>query len=164
LRRLAGAILHRDFPRLQHLEETADILHAALLRLVDALQAVRPTTVRDYFRLSAELIGRTLLDMARYHDRRPVAEGLVRTSEDESRSGRRLNDPANTTFDPVKLAEWTEFHRRVEELTGMEREVVQLHFYEGLSQRETAKLMGLSQATIHRLWVGIRLKLAGPMA
>jgi RNA polymerase sigma factor (sigma-70 family) len=52
----------------------------------------------------------------------------------------------------------------VEELTGMEREVVQLHFYQGLSQRETAGLMGLSQATIHRLWVGIRRKLADPMA
>ena len=35
--RLARVLLHQDFPRLEHLQETGDVLHVALLRLLERL-------------------------------------------------------------------------------------------------------------------------------
>ena len=116
-------------------------------------------TVRDYFRLSAELIRRTLIDIARRHDRRAAgADAGAEPSHDVD------NAPADSSADPAKLAEWTEFHRKVEELSETERETVQLLFYNGLTQREAAEVLGLTQSAVHRLWVQVRLKLACPSA
>jgi RNA polymerase sigma-70 factor (ECF subfamily) len=156
LRRLAKVVLRRDYPRLGQLQETGDVLHEALLRLVRALGKVHPPTVRDYFGLSASLIRRTLIDLARSQDCRGGTPGPGGTGP--------TPEPADSTFDPARLAEWAEFHQMIDDLAPRERELIDLLYYQGVSQREAAQVMGFSQPTVQRLWVAVRLKLAGSLA
>ena len=67
----------------------------AVLR--DALE-----TVRDFLGLAALQVKRVLLDMARRDKQSPLIDSL--------------NAISDSTNDPVKLALWEEFHKRVDEL------------------------------------------------
>src|SRR5262245_57545794 len=57
----------RGFPAVQRWEDTGDVLQNALIRLARALEAVNPTTTREFFGLAAEQIRRELLDLARHY-------------------------------------------------------------------------------------------------
>jgi hypothetical protein len=52
----------RGFPAVQRWADTRDVLQASLLRLLHALEEVRPSSSRDFFGLAAEQIRRELLD------------------------------------------------------------------------------------------------------
>jgi ECF sigma factor len=59
LRQLSALILRKNFPRLKEaptLVDTTDVAHESAYRLYHALAEIRPTTVRDYFRLAAQRI------------------------------------------------------------------------------------------------------------
>src|SRR5207253_3062320 len=57
------------------------------------------------------------------------------------------------------LETWSELHEQVEGLPEDEREIVGLLYYEGLTQEDAAKVLGVSLATVKRLWRSVRLKL-----
>src|SRR5262249_18329717 len=59
-------LLH-DHPGVRRWSQTDDVLHGALLRLLRALDEVRPASVRDFFALTTEEIRRELLDLARHY-------------------------------------------------------------------------------------------------
>jgi hypothetical protein len=61
----------------------------------------------------------------------------------------------DSSGEPSNLAEWTEFHERVEALPEAEREVVGLLWYEGVSQEEAAALLGVSLRTVKRRWLAL---------
>src|SRR5947209_1947397 len=63
LERLTRKML-QGFPGVHRWAQTDDVLQSALMRLLRALEAVRPATVRELFGLSAEMIRRELLDLA----------------------------------------------------------------------------------------------------
>src|SRR5262245_57542401 len=73
LERLAHKMLQR-FPAVKRWVETGDVLQSSLMRLLRALQEVRPTSVRDFFGLAAEQMRRELLDLVRHFH---GAEGLA---------------------------------------------------------------------------------------
>ena len=58
------------------------------------------------------------------------------------------------------MAVWTEFHCRVEQLPSAEREVVDLLWYDGLTQAEAAEVLSISPRMVSHHWVSARLKLA----
>ncbi|MBX9625032.1 MAG: hypothetical protein K2X82_14590, partial [Gemmataceae bacterium] len=58
--------MSRGFP-----SDHADVLNAALVRLLRTLRSVRPAGTRDFYRLAAVQLRRELLDLARYYRRRP---------------------------------------------------------------------------------------------
>jgi DNA-directed RNA polymerase specialized sigma24 family protein len=64
LERLARKMMRR-FPGVARWEESGDLLQNALLRLLRALEHVKPTSVRSFFGLAAERMRRELLDLAR---------------------------------------------------------------------------------------------------
>src|SRR4051794_9362283 len=64
LERLARKMLRR-FPGVHRWAETGDVLQSALLRLLRALEQVRPASTRDFFGLAAEQMRRELLDLSR---------------------------------------------------------------------------------------------------
>src|SRR5437868_627680 len=68
LERLARKMLGR-FPSVRGWADTGDVLQSALMRLLRALQEVRPPSVRDFFGLAAEQMRRELLDLARQASR-----------------------------------------------------------------------------------------------
>jgi RNA polymerase sigma-70 factor (ECF subfamily) len=78
LESLARAMLRR-FPGVRRWEETADVFQNAVLRLLRALQQVRPESTRAFFGLAAEQVRRELLDLARHYQGR-TASALITTA------------------------------------------------------------------------------------
>ena len=158
LRLLARKMFHHDFPRLGNLHETDSILHEAVLRLFRALNEVQPRNVHDFLTFSAAQIRRVLLDMARHHGREQR-----KINEFRSPSGSPAvapHDLADSSPDPAHLAQWSEFHQKVRELPDEEREVVDLYWYQGLTQAETAGILGVHEKAVSRRWLSARLKLS----
>jgi RNA polymerase sigma factor (sigma-70 family) len=158
LRLLARKMFHQDFPRLGNLHETDSILHEAVLRLFRALQEVQPTSVHDFLTFSAAQIRRVLLDMARHQGLRDR-----KTNEWSTGSASPAADHeglAEQTLEPSHLAQWSEFHQKVRELPDQEREVIDLYWYQGLTQAETARVLGVHEKAVSRRWLSARLKLA----
>ena len=145
LRLLARRML-RGYPLVRRWEETGDVLNAAMLRLFRALLDVQPESLRHFFNLAATQIRRELIDLARQHAR---LEGQRELKADV---------PCDRD-EPVTLAEWTEFHGKVEGLPEDEREVFSLIWYEELTQAEVADLLKVSTRTVIRRWQNARFLL-----
>jgi RNA polymerase sigma-70 factor (ECF subfamily) len=165
-------LLHHAGVRLEHLtrkmlgsfgsvrrhEQTGDVLQNALIRLNRALQDTVPDDARHFFRLAALQIRRELIDLARRYKGKGALSFDAGGDEDRSAVGHDLA-PSEHTNDPRKVAEWTEFHRLVQELPDKEREVVDLLLYNGLSQQEAAETMQVDVRSIKRYWQRARLAL-----
>jgi RNA polymerase sigma-70 factor (ECF subfamily) len=150
LERLARRML-RNFPALQRWVETGDVLQNAVLRLLRALEEVRPGSVRDFFGLAATQMRRELLDLAR-HFQGPEGLGANHTSHAEHPGGAGLFEPADRAPDEADLERWCAFHEEVARLPAEEREVVGLRFYHDWSVAEVADFLQVSAATVKRRW------------
>lgn len=158
LERLARKMLRR-FPRVQRWADTGDVLNNALMRLLRALEHVRPESMRAFFGLAAEQMRRELLDLAR-HFYGPHGLGAHHASTPPvDRTDRPASEPAAAADDPEELERWCAFHEGVAKLPGEEREVVGLVFYHGWKQAEVAELFGVTVRTVQRHWQSALLKL-----
>jgi RNA polymerase sigma factor (sigma-70 family) len=158
LNRLARKML-RDYPGVARWEETEDVLQNALVRLARALKATSPPTVPDFFRLAGALIRRELIDLARHHYGRRAGGGR-RKVEGAIDDGSDPRAPSESTYDPERLALWTEFHRQVDRLEDCDREIFDMLWYQGLDKAEAAAVLGLTERTVNRRWLTARLKLS----
>jgi RNA polymerase sigma-70 factor (ECF subfamily) len=158
LERLTRKML-QGFPGVRRWEETGDVLQNAVVRLLRALGAVRPGSLREFFGLSAEQVRRELIDLAR-HYQGPQGAGAHHASQ-AGLDGERgpLADKPDLTHEPSALAGWAEFHQQVEGLPEEEREVVNLLFYQELPQAEAAALLGVTVRTVQRRWQSALLAL-----
>ena len=143
---------------MQRWSDTDDVLQASLLRLHRALASVQPESVRKFYGLAATQIRRELIDLAR-SQYGPQGIGTKHDS-DGGNASERCEDP----FEPESLAAWTEFHQAVEALPEAEKEVVSLLWYDGLTQGDAARVLGISLATLKRRWVSARLLLKEQVA
>jgi RNA polymerase sigma factor (sigma-70 family) len=160
LQHLARKMLRADFDRLRRWEETDDVYQNAMLRLYRALQDVVPETPLHFYRLSAQLIRRELLDLARhyYGAEGPAANhasgvlfgGAVDSS---AKQAQQAIDPASRTDDRRDL------HECVELLPEPIKTVVDLLVYQELSQAEAATLLGVDVRSVQRYWQKARLHL-----
>lgn len=152
LRIMARRML-KSYGHVQRWSDTDDVLQASLLRLHRALASVQPESVRKFYGLAATQIRRELIDLARSHYG-PQGIGTKHDS-DGGTASERCEDP----FEPESLVAWTEFHEAVETLPEAEKEVISLLWYDGLNQSESARVLGISLATLKRRWVSARLLL-----
>ena len=154
---LAGKMLTESFPALKNRHEVNSIVHETWLKLDQALEKTQPPTVADFFRLAAFKIRQVLLDMVDRHrkasQREQLGLGQGLGSGDYPSHG-------NTTYDPRKLAQWTEFHQRVEKLVADERTVFEMHYYLDIPQTEIAELLHLHPRKVSYLWVSATENLA----
>jgi RNA polymerase sigma factor (sigma-70 family) len=158
LERLARKML-RGFPGVQRWCDTGDVLQGALARLLRSLAEVQPGTLREFFGLSAVQIRRELIDLAR-HYQGPEGIGANHASAAGKPDDRPpAHDKPDQTWDPAGLAGWAELHERIKELPDEEREVVDLLFYQELTQVEAAQLLGVSVRTLQRRWQSTLVKL-----
>jgi RNA polymerase sigma factor (sigma-70 family) len=150
LQRLTRQML-RGHPAVRRWVESGDVMQGALMRLLRALQDVQPSSMRDFFALAAQQIRRELIDLARHYY---GPQGLGANHATHAAEGSGLQPAANAadSADPSGLAEWCEFHAKIEKLPEEQREVVGLLFYQGLSQAEAAQLLGVTVRTIQRRW------------
>jgi RNA polymerase sigma factor (sigma-70 family) len=167
LRRVAGRMLRQDFPRLGQAHGTTSVLHQAFLRLFGALEEARPPTVPDFFRFASHRMRCVLIDLARRQDADPVRPDVGRgpggrTPDDgagDSGPGASPHDPAGDSDGPARLAAWSEFHRQAGQLPE-ERDVFELIWYQGLSQVDTARMLGAHPRTVSYRYKKACLRLA----
>lgn len=161
LERLARKML-RDFPGVRRWEDTGDVLQHALIRLLRALDEVRPESERAFFGLAAEQIRRVLLDLVRHYKgvyglgtHHASVTGLKPAGQDTLAPA--LDPPASDVG--TDLDRWCAFHEAIERLEATEREVFSLSFYHGWTQVEIAALLQVNERTVRRYWNAACLKL-----
>lgn len=155
LLRLTRKMFH-SYPNLRRWEQTDDVFQNAMIRLHRSLADVRPESVRHFFNLAAVQIRRTLLDLAKHHF---GPNGLGNNHHTDGQPADDVGGSLHNQAEPKAAEEWSEFHRRVESLPEEEQEIINLIWYEGLSQEEAAKLLNISVRTVKRRWHSARMKL-----
>jgi len=162
LRVLARQMLRQRFPHVGRWEQTDDVLQQAMLRLHQSLEEVKLESGRHFYNLAAAQIRRELIDLAR-HYYGPQGQGTKHETEVVSEgSGRPLvskHDRPDNSAEPSSLAQWVEFHGQVETLPEDEKQIVDLLWYQGLTQEEAAEALGVTDRTVRRRWVSARTRL-----
>jgi RNA polymerase sigma factor (TIGR02999 family) len=141
LRQLAAAKLAHEQPG-QTLQPTA-LVHEAYLRLVGG-EAKHWDGRGHFFAAAAEAMRRILVESAR-------RKGRVKRGGDRRRVD--LDEYEGTSGPSAdEILALDEALTRLAEEDPAAAQVVQLHFFAGLSIEQTAEALGLSRATAYRQW------------
>ena len=141
LRRIARRYMLGE--RRGHTLQTTALVNEAYLRLVNS-QKVNWQSRAHFFAISAQLMRRVLVDHAR-----------KRSAQKRSRQGMRLAIDHVEGIAPKRdedLLAVDEALRRLAEVDSRASRVVELKFFGGLQDRETAEVLGVSVATLQRDW------------
>jgi len=142
LRMLSRNLLYRSYPRLLQPPvnlQPDEMLSAVVERLLKALSAVRPQTVRQFFALANQHMRWELNDLARRLDEQPTAVALHGESV-----------PAPASSDSPLTADGRRMLAAIDNLPEDEREVFGLVRIQGLTQGEAAAVLGVSAKTVQR--------------
>jgi RNA polymerase sigma factor (TIGR02999 family) len=141
LRRLAAHYMRRESPG--HTLQTSALVNEAYLRLIDQ-KNVRWQNRAHFFGIAAQLMRRILIDHARKHQYQKRGGGTVQVSLDET-----------AAVTEARAAELLAVDEALERLTAMDARkgrIVELRFFGGLTEEETAEVMGVSLPTVQREW------------
>lgn len=148
----------RCHPGVGRWEQTDDVFQNAMVRLHRALDAADLVDVRHFFNLATLQIRRELIDLGRKYF------GPLGLGRNHHTDHQPADDDGGGTLDlacvePLDLEEWAAFHEAVATLPSEEREVVDLHFYDGMSYEDAAEVLGCSARTVRRRWQDARVRL-----
>ena len=146
LRKVAARHLRRMRPG-QTLQ-TTDLVNEAYLRLIDASQ-VRWQNRAHFFAVSAQLMRRILVDFARRRQYLKRGGGAQQVSLDEG-----LAIAPERGADLMALDDAL---GRLAELNARQAQVVELRYFGGLTEEETAEALKVSLRTVQRDWNLARL-------
>jgi RNA polymerase sigma factor (sigma-70 family) len=142
LEALCGKMLRRSSPGVRRVADTGDILAPAVMRLRRALCEVSPLDPRAFFGLAGLQIRRELIDIGRR-----VNKQLLQLD------GEVVEVRPSPSDNSAVLECWTRFHDAVGRLPAERREVVELHWYQGLTLAEVADFVGRDFDTVKkRIW------------
>ena len=148
LRRLAGAYFDRE-PVGHTLQPTA-LVNELYLRLID-LRRARWQDRAHFFGFAATTMRHILVDHAR---------ALRTTKRGKDLRRIALEDAAGiadeTAGGDVDLIALDQALRGLAELDARQSRIVELRAFTGLSLKETAEVLGISEATVGRDWVSAR--------
>jgi RNA polymerase sigma-70 factor (ECF subfamily) len=154
--------LLRQFPKVKAEEETAGVVNEAYPRLDKALADLKPGNVRQFLGLASLKMRQTLLDMVRRltgrgEDERPDMVPLpgARGGDGQDRGG---DLPAGGDDLGVK-ARSLDVLEAIDQLPEMQREVVELLYFQGFTQAEAGEVLGVSEDTVKRRWAEARVAL-----
>lgn len=150
LRREARRQLRRERPG--HTLDTATLINEAYIKLVRR----RPVKWQDrehFYALSAQLMRRILVDHARTKYRQKRGGRDEHIDIDEMVAAPQLSS-APLDIDLIALDEALE---RLAALDEQQVRVVELRYFAGLEIEETAKVLGISAATVKRDWVSAKV-------
>jgi RNA polymerase sigma-70 factor (ECF subfamily) len=139
---LCRNLLYRKYPRLMAPPlnlQPDEMLDAVVERLLKAMSKVRPKTVREFFGLANQHMRWELNDLARRLDEKTVSVEF----QDQMVS-------APTTGDSLLSSDGLRMLETIDKLPEEEREVFELVRLQGLTQPETAELIGVSAKTVQR--------------
>ena len=126
-----------------HTLQTTELIHEVYLRLVD-VRGVQWQDRAHFFAVSAQLMRRILIDFARSRDSLKRGGGTPKISLDEAPSV--CNDP---DADIVALDTALKALAALDERAS---KVVELKFFGGLNNEETAEVLRVSTQTVLRDW------------
>lgn len=161
MRALAPRMIRR-FPTVRRWDDTADVLQAAGLRLHRALADVDLRDARHLLGLAALQIRRELFDLARKHSSPESFASNHDTNSFQTTDGIRLRtDLATARADeaPEHIEPWARLHDAIARMTEEDRELFDLVWFLGATQREIASLLGLSSRTVRRRWESLKRRL-----
>ena len=146
LRRLAAQKLAQEKPG-QTLEATA-LVHEAYIRLVDVENPQQWDGRKHFFAAAAEAMRRILVEGARRKRSVKAGGGLRREDLDES-----LIAAPSISEDMLALDEAL---NKLAETDKTAAELVKLRYFAGLTGKETADVLGVSERTADRIWAFAR--------
>jgi RNA polymerase sigma factor (TIGR02999 family) len=137
LRRLAAFYMRKERP--EHTLQATALVNEAYLRLVDVKVSWQDRA--HFFAVAARLMRRMLVDHARAHQR----------AKRESGPRISLDDTAPVCYQPpANLVALDEALTRMASFDPRKSEIVELHFFGGLSNEEVAEALNISRATVQR--------------
>jgi RNA polymerase sigma factor (TIGR02999 family) len=145
LRRIAGRHMRRERPG-QTLQATA-LVHEAYIRLFKD-EELSFENRAHFFGIAARAMRQILVEHARSRDARKRGGGLRRVTLDE---GLASGQPAH-----VDLLALDEALERLATRSAAQARIVELRFFGGLTNEETAAALGVSPATVKRAWTMAR--------
>ena len=149
----------RLFPSVRRWEQTGDIIQNASLRMMRSIDAVNFKSSEHFLAHAALQIRRELIDLTRkYLGPQGVGANQQSWAKSQTDEG-AMPDPQDLTHEPSRLAGWSEIHEWLADLPEEKRQVVEMIWYHGLTQNETAQQLGISERTVKRRWQAIRLSL-----
>ena len=141
LRQLAKRYMRRESPG--HTLQTSALVNEAYLRLIDQ-NHVQWQNRAHFLGIAAQLMRRILIDHARGHQYAKRGGGAVQVSLDET-----------VAVTEARAAELLAVDEALEKLTAMDARkgrIVELRFFSGMTEEETAEVMGISTPTVQREW------------
>jgi RNA polymerase sigma-70 factor (ECF subfamily) len=146
LRRLAHIYMTREQPG--HILQTTALINEAFLRLTRA-DKVEWQNRAHFFAISAGLMRRVLVDFARTRDARKRGADSPQVSFDESFVVSPENDPDLIVIDDALNS--------LAEVDARQARIAELRFFGGLTEEETATVLGVSRLTVIRDWKSAKL-------
>jgi RNA polymerase sigma factor (TIGR02999 family) len=137
LRRLARNYMRAE--RGSHTLQATAVVHEAFLRLIQANVALQDRT--HFFSLASRLMRRVLVDHAKSRSR------LKRNLDMKNSVPEESDDPPGNNFDVIALDEALETLAQLEPRLA---QVIELHYFGGLTYDQIAEAAGASTATVHR--------------
>lgn len=144
LHRVARSYMRRENPG--HTLQSTALVHEAFVRLVD--QRVAWNSRAHFFGIAAQMMRRILVDHAKAKATAKRGSGAPRLELDEHLAASPKRD--------VDLVALDEALERLSQIDPQRARIVELRFFGGLSNEESALLLGISQATVQRQWAGAR--------
>lgn len=150
LRELARRQRHRPGATL----DTTALVHETYLKLVgrDRLEIADRS---HFFALAVRVMRQLLVDLAREHAAQKRGGGAVRLSLDQVAVA--IEDQADVILGLDQALS------RLEEFNERWARVVECRFFGGLSEQETAEILGLALRTVQRDWMKSRAWLRGQL-
>ena len=141
LRRLARIYMRRE--RAGHTLQTTALINEAYVRLIDA-RRIRWQNRAHFYGLAARLMRRILVDFSRERNYQKRGGGAYHITFDERLAITSTEDP-----DLLALDEALSELARVDERKA---QVVEMRFFGGLTEKETAIALNVSPETARRDW------------
>ncbi|NNE98107.1 MAG: sigma-70 family RNA polymerase sigma factor [Pyrinomonadaceae bacterium] len=142
LRKLASGYLMKE--RRNHTLQPTALVHEAYLKLIDQ-NAVEWQNRSHFFGIAAQIMRRILIDHARNHK----AEKRGGADEKISLDDKIIVVDREKTHKLLALDEALEKLAKIDELKA---KIVELRYFGGLSGKEAAEVLGLSEITVKRHW------------
>jgi RNA polymerase sigma factor (TIGR02999 family) len=142
LRRIAGACMRDERPG--HTLQPTALIHEAWLRLADQSQ-VEWRDRAHFFGLAARMMRRILVDHARARLADKRGAGAVVLSLDWVEI-----DSSPRKLDEILAVD--EALARLRQLDPQQAQIVEMHYFAGMTVKETAEALGISPRTVDREW------------
>ncbi len=141
LKRIAAYKLASE--RSNHTLQATALVHEAYLRLIDQ-HSVDWQNRAHFFAIAAEMMRRILVNYAESHNAKKRGDGKTLISLDDIDS-LAAESEVDLIFLDNALTELAEFDET-------QAKIVELKFFGGLTNEETAEVLGVSDSTVKREW------------